>query len=112
MHMHHHNYPLTHPLSLSGDPLMGPSAVDAVAAGCVYINPVLEPPVRGRFRSQHPFLEAVGPPHVCTVALADVEGVLACVRTAVATDLPPFVPPELTEGQYLARLAGILGVNK
>ena len=35
-----------------GNPLVGPSAVDAVVAGAVYINPVYAKPVREVYRSQ------------------------------------------------------------
>ena len=40
-----------------GNPLVGPSAVDAVVAGCVYINPVYDQPVKEEYWSQHPYLE-------------------------------------------------------
>ena len=40
-----------------GNPLVGPSAVDAVVAGCVYINPIYDQPVKDMYWSQHPYLE-------------------------------------------------------
>lgn len=40
-----------------GNPLVGPSAVDAVVAGCVYINPIYDQPMKEMYWSQHPFLE-------------------------------------------------------
>lgn len=50
-----------------GDPLSGPSAVDAVVAGCTYINPVFATPVKTIYHSQHPFLaQRVGEPYVCS----------------------------------------------
>lgn len=50
-----------------GDPLAGPSAVDAVVAGCTYINPVFAAPVKVIYHSQHPYLaQSVGEPYVCS----------------------------------------------
>jgi Glycosyltransferase family 18 len=55
--------------SLAGDPLTGPSAVDAVVNGAVFINPHYSQPKENFFTSQHPFLEeAVGSPHVCEMS--------------------------------------------
>ena len=36
--------------------LFGASAVDAVVAGCVYINPTYKTPVKDVYWSQHPYL--------------------------------------------------------
>lgn len=53
--------------STTGDPLSGPSAVDAVMAGCVYLNPVYATPTKKIYNSQHPYLaESVGEPYVCS----------------------------------------------
>jgi hypothetical protein len=96
-----------------GDPLLGPSAVDAVAAGCVFINPRYPATREGFYDSQHPFLEhAVGPPYVCTVDVEDAAAVEACVRAALAADLPPLVPQPLTPAAYLARVARIFGLRQ
>ena len=35
-----------------GNPLVGPSAVDAVVAGCVYIDPTYDAPVKDVYHSQ------------------------------------------------------------
>lgn len=52
---------------ITGDPLSGPSAVDAVVAGCAYLNPVYSKPMMDIYNSQHPFLEQrVGEPYVCS----------------------------------------------
>lgn len=93
-----------------GDPLLGPSALDAVAAGArlllqaavsfysdlslrvalagtAFINPAYAEarrvgPSTFPFGSQHPFLEErVGEPHACTVAAAGAQG--EGIRTAV-----------------------------
>lgn len=68
----------------AGDPLSGPSAVDAVAAGCVYLNPVYRTPFKKIYTSQHPFLEdSVGPPYVCSFP----QRVSALNRATVAANL-------------------------
>jgi hypothetical protein len=93
----------------AGDPLIGPSALDAVAAGAVFINPVFPAKKLEFFESQHPFLaSAVGEPHVCNAALDDTAAVLRCVRKAVELDLPPRVPEQMAPTAYLARLEALL----
>lgn len=93
-----------------GNPLLGPSAVDAVVAGCVYINPTYKTPVKDVYWSQHPYLaDRVGAPHVCNANLDDSDQVRACVRRAVAAEVPPLIPKELTEAAYTARIEGIFG---
>ncbi|CAM9864132.1 unnamed protein product, partial [Hapterophycus canaliculatus] len=50
-----------------GNPLSGPSAMDAVMAGCIYLNPVFPFPMKNIYNSQHPFLaQSVGEPYVCS----------------------------------------------
>ena len=93
-----------------GNPLVGPSAVDAVVAGCVYINPTYSKPVKDVYWSQHPYLaDRVGAPRVCNANLDDVQAVKACVRGAVAKAQAPFIPVELTEESYVSRLQKIFG---
>lgn len=91
-----------------GDPLIGPSAIDAVAAGTVFINPVLKPPKLKIYHSQHPFMhEYVGEPYVCTVSLDDIAGTRDCVRAALRKDLQPMVPSQLHKGAYFRRVGEI-----
>ena len=41
---------------MTGHPLLGPSVIEAIYSGCVYINPIYSPsPLLGRFASQHPY---------------------------------------------------------
>lgn len=62
--------PFVRHVRCAGDPLSGPSAVDAVMAGCMYINPIYATPKKTFYESQHPFLEqSVGSPHVCSYDL-------------------------------------------
>ena len=75
-----------------GDPISGFSAVDAMAAGCVVINPGFSPPrpVNGNARlpvtSQVPFAEHIGPPFVHTVNLADHAAALSAAATSFDID--------------------------
>ena len=44
------------PYLMTGHPLLGPSVIEAIYSGCVYINPIYSPsPLLGRFASQHPY---------------------------------------------------------
>jgi hypothetical protein len=96
-------------MSSAGDPLSGPSAVDAVAAGVVFINPQYSSPKEEFFHSQHPFLQAaVGAPYVCSVDIAKHDQVIACATEAAAADLPPIIPEPLQPSVYLQRLHDIL----
>jgi len=110
-----------------GDPLLGIAPLEALAAGCAYLNPRFAPPrlINGEsaleVRSQHPYLEGIPPPFVHTFDPLDAPAAQAAVeasldgairRQAIEGDagrallqaLGPF-----TEAPYLARLRGILG---
>ena len=59
---------------------------------------------------KHPYLEErVGAPHVCSAKLSNVPAVVACAAAAVAAEVPPLIPAELTEEAYDARLEAIFG---
>jgi len=93
-----------------GDPLLGPSALDAMAAGCMYINPTLERPVKGS-KSQHPWAEEhVGEPYVCSYKENDAESLNACISKALSANLPPLVPTEFTSEVYRERVKSIFGL--
>jgi len=93
----------------AGDPLSGPSAVDAVASGAAFLNPQYSSPKQQFFMSQHPFLQQhVGPPYVCDFSWDKQESLLACARQVLdGPPLPPFIPAELTEAAYAARVERI-----
>lgn len=96
-----------------GDPLSGPSAVDAVACGAVFLNPLYAEPKQTFFMSQHPFLhDSVGAPYVCSFSWDRPASLSECTGTALtaggATGLPPFIPPQLTPAAYAARVRGII----
>ncbi|CAM9185165.1 unnamed protein product [Laminaria digitata] len=91
-----------------GDPLSGPSAVDAVMAGCVYLNPIYATPVKNIYTSQHPFLaQTVGEPYVCSFGQTDANAALDCARKALEQNLPPMLPQELTNEAHHKRVREI-----
>ena len=93
-----------------GDPLLGPSALDAVAAGCMYINPILKAPVKGS-KSQHPWAaENIGEPYVCSYKENDAKSLGACIDKALASNLAPLVPVEFTHEAYMKRVKGVFGL--
>lgn len=92
-----------------GDPLLGPSAIDAVAAGCMYINPIYDEPVRDIYKTQHDFAsDVIGFPHVCSVKLSDHEAIMKCINYALSHDIQPFVPDILHQKEYVKRVESIL----
>jgi hypothetical protein len=54
-----------------GDPVLGPTALEGLAEGCVYLNPEYPQPRRVNgiaeltIGSQHPYAARIGPPFVC-----------------------------------------------
>ena len=90
-----------------GDPLLGPSALDAIAAGCMYINPIFTHNVKGSL-SQHPYAsKAVGEPYVCNYKAGDAVGLMQCIKKALTVELKPMVPAEFTPEAYLQRVQRI-----
>ena len=91
-----------------GHPLLGPSAVDAISLGCMFINPIYkEPQLEARYTSQHPYIAEIAPEYVCSYPEDEMEGLLHCVDRAMSTTLKPFIPPELTKAGYLQRVKEI-----
>jgi hypothetical protein len=74
-----------------GDPVSGPTALDALVEGCAYLDPVYRPlrAVNGiaelTIRSQHPFAATIGPPFVLSVNLRDPA---SCARAGAAAADP------------------------
>mmetsp|Transcript_30721 Transcript_30721/g.93898 ORF Transcript_30721/g.93898 Transcript_30721/m.93898 type:complete len:423 (-) Transcript_30721:59-1327(-) len=92
-----------------GHPLLGPTALDAVAHGCVYVDPsYAKDPVKG-YWSQHPYLrDSVGPPYVCAAQRGDPASYVACVDAALReVDLPPFVPRDFSRDAHRDRVRAI-----
>lgn len=90
-----------------GHPLLGPSAIDAVVAGAVFINPQYSVPVKG-YTSQHPYAETrIGHPYVCSYSENDMSQLQKCIEYALSADLPPFVPDDFLLENYLVRVKRI-----
>jgi hypothetical protein len=93
-----------------GDPLLGPSAIDAISAGCMYINPLYSEHKKGVL-SQHSFAETeVGAPHVCNYREADGAQLVACVRKALSAELEPLLPPAFAHENYVNRVRKIFSL--
>ena len=97
-----------------GSPLLGPSAIDAVSAGCMYINPIYEKPFPHNdqlYSSQHPYaVEKVGEPYVCSYMENDAKSLQECVDKAMNTDLVPFIPYDFTKEAYIQRVRTIFNL--
>ena len=93
-----------------GNPLLGPSAIDAIASGSMYINPVYKKPMRNRFKSQHDFaVERLGEQYVCSYPEGDATAALKCIERALWSDRNSsvFIPTWFQRGEYIARVKQI-----
>jgi len=91
-----------------GDPLLGPSAIDAVTVGCMYIDPVYDTPKKDVYLSQHPYAEqSIGKPFVCSYKTNSYDELLECVNKALHTDLDRKIPTEFTKQSYMNRVEKI-----
>lgn len=94
-----------------GNPILGPSAIDAISVGCVFINPLFDKPVLdGRVRSQHPFAAKLGFPYVCNYREHDSQELQNCVDKALQSDLEGYLPPEFQLENYLQRVKDIFNL--
>lgn len=99
-----------------GNPLLGPSALEAISAGAMYLDPTYDrktkplTDVSPLFKSQHPFLrETVGEPYVCSISdVTNYESVRPCVVKALSTDLDPLVEISFTRSEYIKRVKKIV----
>ena len=102
-----------------GDPILGPTALEALAAGAVLLNPSFTPPRRidgnpgVHFSSQHTFAGTIGPPHVLSIDLAQPDRVIRTVDELMAHSPESSAPApggldEFTRGAYLSRLSALL----
>lgn len=104
-----------------GDPMSGPTAIEALAAGAVYLNPRFTPPrrindVEGlEARTQHPFTETIAAPFVREYAVDEPDQAVAAAADALARvggrpDAAPLAPlldalEPFTWQTYLGRIA-------
>ncbi|XP_056153597.1 alpha-1,6-mannosylglycoprotein 6-beta-N-acetylglucosaminyltransferase B-like [Lampris incognitus] len=101
-----------------GFPYEGPAPLEAIASGCVFLQPRFDPPrssdnsdfYRGKpttrqISSQHPYAEDfIGKPYVWTVDITNRTAVRQAVRAILHTELKPFVPREFTCEGMLERV--------
>ncbi|XP_059892565.1 alpha-1,6-mannosylglycoprotein 6-beta-N-acetylglucosaminyltransferase B-like [Gadus macrocephalus] len=98
-----------------GFPYEGPAPIEALALGCVFLQPSLTPPNSSSFyrgkpttrevSSQHPYAEHfVGKPYVWTVDASNLTAVRQAIRDIKLTQVKPFTPREFTCAGMLERL--------
>ncbi|XP_040033363.2 alpha-1,6-mannosylglycoprotein 6-beta-N-acetylglucosaminyltransferase B isoform X2 [Gasterosteus aculeatus] len=105
-----------------GFPYEGPAPIEAIALGCVFLQPRLHPPhsadnndfykgkpTSRKVSSQHPYAEEfIGKPHVWTVDVTNRTDVREAARAILLTQVKPFTPPEFTCEGMLERLRGYI----
>ncbi|XP_056286643.1 alpha-1,6-mannosylglycoprotein 6-beta-N-acetylglucosaminyltransferase B-like isoform X3 [Pseudoliparis swirei] len=105
-----------------GFPYEGPAPIEAIALGCVFLQPRFHPPhssdnnefYRGKpttrqISSQHPYVEQfIGKPHVWTVDVTNKTDVREAARAILRTEVKPFTPREFTCEGMLERLGGYI----
>ncbi|MFT7814875.1 alpha-1,6-mannosylglycoprotein 6-beta-N-acetylglucosaminyltransferase B-like [Arapaima gigas] len=101
-----------------GFPYEGPAPLEAIALGCVFLQPRFHPPhssVNSDFykgkptmrevRSQHPYAEDfIGKPYVWTVDIGNATEVQQAVKAILSTEVKPFIPHEFTCEGMLERV--------
>ncbi|XP_072549393.1 alpha-1,6-mannosylglycoprotein 6-beta-N-acetylglucosaminyltransferase B isoform X1 [Salminus brasiliensis] len=101
-----------------GFPYEGPAPLEAIANGCIFLQPKFQPPrsslnnefFRGKpmsreVSSQHPYAEQyIGRPHVITVDYNNSEEVEAVIRDVLKAKVEPLLPYEYTCEGMLERV--------
>uniref|UniRef100_A0A8C6P8B6 alpha-1,6-mannosyl-glycoprotein 6-beta-N-acetylglucosaminyltransferase n=1 Tax=Nothobranchius furzeri TaxID=105023 RepID=A0A8C6P8B6_NOTFU len=101
-----------------GFPYEGPAPLEAIANGCIFLQPKFNPPhsslnhefFRGKptsrkVSSQHPYAEQhIGRPHVITVDFNNSEEFDATIREIMKLNVEPFLPYEYTCEGMLERV--------
>ncbi|XP_048869575.1 alpha-1,6-mannosylglycoprotein 6-beta-N-acetylglucosaminyltransferase B [Brienomyrus brachyistius] len=101
-----------------GFPYEGPAPLEAIANGCIFLQPKFNPPhsslnhefFRGKptsreVSSQHPYAEQyIGRPHVLTVDFNDSQEFDTAVREIMRTKVEPYLPYEYTCEGMLERV--------
>lgn len=99
-----------------GSPLDGPTALEAISLGCVFINPLFIPPLKAQnhptrfqYTSQHPFAEVeIGPPHVYTINIHDIKTLYYTLNRILNQTIDFYIHPSFTAQRYIDNLATIL----
>uniref|UniRef100_S4RE96 alpha-1,6-mannosyl-glycoprotein 6-beta-N-acetylglucosaminyltransferase n=1 Tax=Petromyzon marinus TaxID=7757 RepID=S4RE96_PETMA len=101
-----------------GFPYEGPAPLEAIANGCVFLNPRFRPPKSSKntdffkgkptlreLTSQHPYAEVyIGKPHVWTIDIDDPQEVEAAVRQIVAQKARRFMSLEYPKSEFVFRI--------
>uniref|UniRef100_A0A3P8XUC3 alpha-1,6-mannosyl-glycoprotein 6-beta-N-acetylglucosaminyltransferase n=1 Tax=Esox lucius TaxID=8010 RepID=A0A3P8XUC3_ESOLU len=101
-----------------GFPYEGPAPLEAIANGCIYLQPKFRPPhsslnhefFRGKptsreVSSQHPYAEQyIGRPHVMTVDYNNSQEFDSAIREIMRTKVEPYLPYEYTCEGMLERV--------
>ncbi|XP_054614739.1 alpha-1,6-mannosylglycoprotein 6-beta-N-acetylglucosaminyltransferase B-like [Dunckerocampus dactyliophorus] len=101
-----------------GFPYEGPAPLEAIANGCIFLQPKFSPPhsslnhdfFRGKptsreVSSQHPYAEQyIGRPHVITIDFNNSHEFDAAIRDIMKIDVEPFLPYEYTCEGMLERI--------
>ncbi|TWW80541.1 Alpha-1,6-mannosylglycoprotein 6-beta-N-acetylglucosaminyltransferase A [Takifugu flavidus] len=98
-------------------PFEGPAPLEALANGCVFLNPRLNPPqsrLNSEFfkekpnirevTSQHPYAEAIGEPYVWMVDMDNSTDVERAVKAIINQTIEPYIPYEFTCEGMLQRV--------
>ncbi len=104
-----------------GDPLLGPSVIDAIGSGCMYINPIYQTPfIRVQtgisYHSQHPYAEKIAKndpelsTYICSFDINNREELKTCVKRALTSNLPAIIPKDFTASSYLNRVKTIFSL--
>ncbi|XP_036966645.1 alpha-1,6-mannosylglycoprotein 6-beta-N-acetylglucosaminyltransferase A-like isoform X1 [Acanthopagrus latus] len=98
-------------------PYEGPAALEAIANGCAFLNPRLDPPhsrLNTKFfeekptirevSSQNPYAEAIGEPYVWTVDMQNSTDVERALSVILNQTIEPYLPYEFTCEGMLQRV--------
>ncbi|XP_028286205.1 alpha-1,6-mannosylglycoprotein 6-beta-N-acetylglucosaminyltransferase B-like [Parambassis ranga] len=105
-----------------GFPYEGPAPIEAIALGCVFLQPKFDPPhssenndfYKGKpttrqISSQHPYAEEfIGKPYVWTVNVTNKTDIQEAVKAILSTEVKPFTPQEFTCVGMLERVHGYI----
>lgn len=105
-----------------GEPLDGPTALEAISHGCIYINPIFSPPIQAKskptrfnYTSQHPFVENyISSPHVYNVNIKDVNALKSTIQQILESNevVEPFIHPFHKPDAYIRNLRSIFSIEK
>ncbi|KAJ0058404.1 hypothetical protein NL108_013884, partial [Boleophthalmus pectinirostris] len=101
-----------------GFPYEGPAPLEAIANGCIFLQPMFNPPhssfnhdffkgkpTSRKVTSQHPYAEQyIGRPHVITIDFGNWTTFNETIREIMELDVEPFVPHEYTCEGMLERV--------